>query len=804
MNRRWMRGLLCLALAGAIWGCGGDEEDPAGDDWEPPLAAVATEVIWTPSMGDAAAYDSVTGTVHERGCLDPGGDSSWMLDASKFEQETTFTLIEDKMSLHDQLDISYSASLNAGCYKQNSQYRMVNDFQLDTHSIWAMLRVSVKGPTLRRSNLTMASPYYGASRPPDLASFRHACGDQFLYRIHTGAEYYALLRISISNLQEKNDLKVKLKNETNVAGLKFGSTVDFENHFGLTRGSTQIRSYVYKSGALTAQVVDDVGSLMTDAETWLSRVVNDFQCTRTGAGDVWGSSYACGDWNALVQLKNQYAMKGSFLSYSDAADWGRAPATARPRLPTGLAWMGTLGQEFARNLVARDALNSVVSAPDLYLAATAPLTVFGRADLTGRYPLLQAPETLPYAVADSQQLRDLQTMAAKVTASLDGLRTIARICTEDSTQGPLPATIEATCTEACADPALAQKFGGTGGDCLSRCRTTEMCDVAYALYAPEPELHVIEIKGNLLGRPEGLPGSLKWRAPGETAWQTFTLPGQRQRTPLGCGDYLAEAAGATLPDGEYLVYYAGNPDRPLYVYCQGMNTTSPVAYLTFPRTTPAALHGQRPAVNSSAADDQMANFCGKGDVSHLNGRYYEKMRIHQAEGVLFLQPDLTFSTTNGNWSGFIYAEDVSHQSGHFDVDLRGLPLEIAHRQQFLTGDAPFTTDFEWGFLRIRLDSDPEPKADNRVLQKLRASINAGARRVAYPIDYTDAEESATTNDGLHRLQATHPQGYLRLSYIDAEAQQAVAEHRMEFRKQRVETPAGKTGDTIVSFRKLAF
>lgn len=809
-------GLAALILAAAA-GCGDDgngSPEGKGPDHEVPENAVATNVIWTADMGDTAAYDSVTGSVHQRGCLDYSNTDVWILDSAQFQQETKFELVEDRMALSDKLNVSYATSLNAKFYEQSTEYRLMNDFQMDTHSIWALLQVNVKGPVLRRTEVRMSDLYY-SKEPPDLATFRESCGDQFLYRIQTGASYRALLRITVNNLQEKNKITAKFSSSTGAAGITFKTNAEFENEFGLTQGSTHITSYVYKTGAITANVVNDLETLMEDAEQWLGQVGGDFQCSRAQEGSAWAGAFACpstAEWQQhLLANRNRYAARGAFLSYKEAADWGTVPEPAKPKVPTGLAGMGKLGLEYGRHLVVRDALQSILRSPDLYVSQTDPLMVFGRADRTHRFPLLQHPETLPYLVDTDERRAAIEQQAREIEASMDGLMEIAVICTESGQQYP---TIEEYCPEACADPGLASRYGGV--DCVEQCRSTKMCDVALEYF--RPDLDVIEIQANLVGKPKGLPASYSYRWPGETTWTTVTLPPPRQVAPMTCADYRSEFPGTSLADGDYLVYFGADPDRPFYVYCDGMTGGGvPKTYLTLPVTTPDTLYGHNPG-DGWSRNDQLANYSSRMQDGFA-ARHYQRYLLIQSGGEAYLRPDTRYSVASGTIDSFCHAEATRGPFASFDIDLRGLPLEISHQQQFLTGSLRGTagnTNVDWGFLRIQLGADPAPRHQNRVLQKVRWAVTSFVpeTRVVYAIDFTTAEDDATLNDGQHSLQASHPVGSLRLAYIDAPVQQALWErigtqgtgrYALEHLEiQNVVTWGSAQYDKILSFRTAAF
>jgi hypothetical protein len=172
----------------------------------------------------AMGIDRLTGEVLGRG-VDPGAITS-PSGTGGGTAAYSFSLIQSYEELQKSIDIGVEASGRYGLFSAEGKFKFVDQVKFNTHSTFLLARVVVENAFRQciDASLSTAASKLLTDNKTDL--FRQRYGDSFVRGIKDGGEYFALISVTSSSLDEQRHIGVSLRAQ--YQGLIAGGEVDVE------------------------------------------------------------------------------------------------------------------------------------------------------------------------------------------------------------------------------------------------------------------------------------------------------------------------------------------------------------------------------------------------------------------------------------------------------------------------------------------------------------------------------------------------------------------------------------------------
>ena len=211
------------------------------------------------------------------------------------------------------------------------------------------------------------------------------------------------------------------------------------------------------------------------------------------------------------------------------------------------------------------------------------------------------------------------------------------------------------------------------------------------------------------------------------------LPKRKEIVPQKCSDYKSNFPSLTTND-EYKMYLGGDLTKPYWLYCNNMNTNTPVEYLSLVNYSPISTS---PSYNYAS----LVNY----DRSIFT--VYNKLKVLVlADHLTVVRDDLSFATSlstrlpNDFGQNILYGEaytmwehndwDAAHQ-GHANLDFSGLPFQIGEDVGWTASTSDYS-DHNWEFKAWVNDNTDRPNGGSRKIEMSADRKTAKVHIAGYP------------------------------------------------------------------------
>lgn len=232
--------------------------------------------------------------------------------------EYKLQLIEDKSDLYEALHVSVSVDFNYGPFHADTKVDFARETEIHEENVYLLIKAVIHGKTYTLSNEKIKPAILSAAYTPE--NFYMNFGDQYLYKIETAAEVYALLTINCKNVSEKQEVAV----DVNVG---YGSLIDVntsvEHTLESEKYSKRTKIDVFTSGAVTSPIQSaDVAGLIDS--------INGFISNQSVNEDAWQNAAAVAHFKSYSDLegyntlfiditdyRNKYFQVQEYYQYAD-------------------------------------------------------------------------------------------------------------------------------------------------------------------------------------------------------------------------------------------------------------------------------------------------------------------------------------------------------------------------------------------------------------------------------------------------------------------------------------------------------
>ena len=352
-------------------------------------------------------------------------------------------------------------------------------------------------------------------------------------------------------------------------------------------------------------------------------------------------------------------------------------------------------------------------------------------------------------------LRNLPTDLAGFLDTMETFYTDAKACADDYTQCAYTATFSDYMDLASGTPDIANQTKAINTLInYNNQYAPLLSDIAYMLAQPKSfetfdTAVLTTARGNILdsqtkvlnAASDCANSSIECSVPEgllDPATVRSILPKRKEIVPQKCSDYKSNFPSLTTND-EYKMYLGGDLTKPYWLYCNNMNTDTPVEYLSLVNYSPISTS---PSYNYSSLinwDRQIFTVYTKLKVLVLT------------DHLTVVRDDVSFATSlstrlpNDFGQNISYGEaythwehndwDATHQ-GHANLDFTGLPFHIGEDVDWTPSTSNWS-DSNWEFKAWYYDNDAH--AGERP--------NGGTRRIEMSADRKTAKVHIAGNEG---------------------------------------------------------
>lgn len=173
-------------------------------------------------------------------------------------QEKLFylNLVKNKHELNKEMEVSASASYS-GLFSASAKSKFVSDQKLNSESVYLIVKVLVTNSRREFKEYKSSEGFakFIAKDPINWKQFLAKYGDQFIYSIVSGGEFYALYEFHTDSVQQKNELEAHLEG----SGFGFTAAADFMNSLEKIDTNVNITCSLYIRGGkdILPEIKDD-------------------------------------------------------------------------------------------------------------------------------------------------------------------------------------------------------------------------------------------------------------------------------------------------------------------------------------------------------------------------------------------------------------------------------------------------------------------------------------------------------------------------------------------------------------------
>ena len=171
-----------------------------------------------------------------------------LIDPGKIQgQEKRYylSLIKNKHELNKKMEVSASASYS-GLFSASAKSTFVNEQNLNRESVYLLVKVLVTNSRMQFKEYKPSEGFakFIAKDPINWNQFIKKYGNQFIFSIATGGEFYALYEFHTESIQQKNSLAIHLEGK----GWEFKAEGDFKKELEEIDTNVNITCKLYIRG----------------------------------------------------------------------------------------------------------------------------------------------------------------------------------------------------------------------------------------------------------------------------------------------------------------------------------------------------------------------------------------------------------------------------------------------------------------------------------------------------------------------------------------------------------------------------
>jgi virginiamycin B lyase len=227
------------------------EAMPAEDIAEVPLMASVPVESAHLGLGANTFSGEILGRalIVDDASIDPGiikGQEKWF----------SLYLVKDKHELNEKMEVSASASYS-GLFSASAKTKFVHEHKFNSESVYLLVSVQV---TNSRTQLIEYTPSDGFTKifkdeEIDWENFLRKYGNQFVFSIVSGGEFYALYEFHTQSMEQKNAIEAAVKG----GGWGFQAESEFKKELEKIDSNVEITCKLYIRGGTSAlpKIQDD-------------------------------------------------------------------------------------------------------------------------------------------------------------------------------------------------------------------------------------------------------------------------------------------------------------------------------------------------------------------------------------------------------------------------------------------------------------------------------------------------------------------------------------------------------------------
>ena len=166
-------------------------------------------------------------------------------DAAGQEKLFNLNLIKSKHELNERMEVSASASYS-GLFSASAKTKFANEQKLNYESVYLLVSVFVTNGRMMLNAYQPSDDFanYLKNDPVDWDGFLRRYGNQFVFSIVTGGEFYALYEFHTQSIEQKKAIEVAVKG----SGWGFSAESDFKKELDKIDTDVEITCKLYIRG----------------------------------------------------------------------------------------------------------------------------------------------------------------------------------------------------------------------------------------------------------------------------------------------------------------------------------------------------------------------------------------------------------------------------------------------------------------------------------------------------------------------------------------------------------------------------
>lgn len=174
--------------------------------------------------------------------------------------------IESSEKLYRSLGISVDTSGRYGLFSASGKFQFAEQSEYNSHSIFFMLRVSVKNAVKRIKRHTVKPEVLQMLTNGETEQFRRAFGDSYIEGIVTGGEFIALYELTFVDQSSKQSMSAALDASYGGLGAGFDIAARFTHDVSNASKSSNLKVRVFQSGGKGLRIVSDPEEILDRAK----------------------------------------------------------------------------------------------------------------------------------------------------------------------------------------------------------------------------------------------------------------------------------------------------------------------------------------------------------------------------------------------------------------------------------------------------------------------------------------------------------------------------------------------------------